>query len=112
MMREDEIHAAAMNVKALTQVLHAHRRAFDMPAGPSGAQLRFPEVLPVFRGLPQDKVPGIVFIVLIGFHTRSRLNAGKVLLAQLAVLGKAGDREVNRAIAPIGVAFRFQTPDQ
>ena len=35
MVRKHQIHAAAMDVKRLAQILRAHHRAFDVPAGPA-----------------------------------------------------------------------------
>ena len=36
-MREHQIHASAVDVEGFTEILHAHRRAFDMPTRPAGA---------------------------------------------------------------------------
>src|SRR6266545_1654649 len=33
MMREYEIYSAGMNIESFAQILHRHRRAFDVPAG-------------------------------------------------------------------------------
>ena len=41
-VRENEIAAAAVDGEALAQVLHAHCRAFDMPAGAALAPARWP----------------------------------------------------------------------
>src|SRR5882757_4820006 len=65
MMRELKIHSSAVNIKLLAQVLGAHRRTFDMPAGKAFA----PGTLPahdVFgrSKFPQGKVLAIAFFVL------------------------------------------------
>src|SRR2546421_12568685 len=41
-VRKDVVHAAGMDVEALAQVLHAHRRALDVPAGPARAKWSLP----------------------------------------------------------------------
>ena len=119
-MREDEVHAAAMDVKSLAEIFHAHGRAFDMPAWPARAQFRLPEILPFLgrlppgwpRGFPQDEIAGFVLLVPIRIHTGSRLYPAEILLAQLSVLRKARNAEINRAVPAIGIAFLLEPPDQ
>ena len=52
MVREDQVAAAAVEVKGLAKVLQRHRRTFNMPAGASFAPRAFPERLARLRGLP------------------------------------------------------------
>ncbi len=49
---EDVVHAAGVDVEALAEVLHAHRRALDVPAGPAGAPGRVPAGLARLGPLP------------------------------------------------------------
>src|SRR5687768_18327218 len=42
MMREQKIHAAAMNIKLSTQIFGRHGRAFNMPAGKTNTPGAFP----------------------------------------------------------------------
>src|SRR6185437_710298 len=65
MMRELEIHAAAVDVELLAEVFRAHSRAFYMPA----REAFTPRALPahnVFRrgGFPQREVLAVVFLFL------------------------------------------------
>ena len=41
-MRENEIDAAGVNVECLAEILHRHRRAFDMPARTAATDGRIP----------------------------------------------------------------------
>ena len=42
MVREDQVLAAAMDIKGFAQILLAHGRAFDMPARTAAPPRRFP----------------------------------------------------------------------
>ena len=75
MMGKDQVGAAAVDVEGLAQVLHAHRRAFDVPAGPAGADFGLPEVLPFLRRLPEREVARVLFVVLVRIDAGARLNA-------------------------------------
>ena len=48
MVGKDQVEAAAVNIEMAAQILHAHRRAFDVPAGRPGP-----------HGLGHDGSPGL-----------------------------------------------------
>src|ERR1700761_1620708 len=49
---KDQVFAARVDVEALSEVLHAHDRALDVPAGTSRTDHRLPLGLAGFRSLP------------------------------------------------------------
>src|SRR5271168_3589648 len=55
-MREDEVDAAAVDIEGFAQMLPAHRRAFEMPAGPATAPRAVPAGLVGSRGFPEHEV--------------------------------------------------------
>src|SRR4029453_4171135 len=59
MVREYQISTAPVYSEALSKVLHAHRRAFDMPARATLTPRRWPGWLAVLLRLPQHEVEGI-----------------------------------------------------
>ena len=84
-----------------------------MPARPSRPDLRLPHGFARLRCFPQREVARIVFVVLVDIDPRSVAHAGKILLRQLAVLGKLGDAEVIRTIVgAIGVTLVHQPGDE
>jgi len=111
-VREGEIDSAGVNIERVAEVLHRHGRAFNVPAGPAGADARLPEVLARLRRFPERKIPRVFFIVLIDVHARASLNAGQIDLRELPVIGEFGDAVIDRAIACVGEAFLLQALDQ
>src|SRR5262245_61794262 len=91
-MRKDEIEPTAVDVEMFPQVLHAHGRAFDMPAGPTRTPGALPQGLAGLRALPERKVSG-VSLQRRGLDARSREQLLGVAMAQLAVLGSASHVE-------------------
>src|SRR5207237_9684672 len=75
-MRELQVHAAAVDVELLAKQRAAHRRALDMPAGPALAPRRGPLRLVGLGALPQDEVQWI-FLVRIHLHA---LTAATLIL--------------------------------
>src|SRR5439155_22901159 len=69
-MGKDIVDAAGVDVEALTQVLHAHRRALDVPAGAPRPQRRFPRLLAWLACLPEDEITGIVFAIVVDVDPR------------------------------------------
>jgi hypothetical protein len=55
-MREDQVVAAAVDVDLFAQELHAHGRAFDVPARPALAPGALPARLARLRSLPEGEV--------------------------------------------------------
>jgi hypothetical protein len=41
-MGEDEVDATSMDVERFAEILHGHRRAFEMPTGTSASEGRIP----------------------------------------------------------------------
>jgi hypothetical protein len=104
MVRKDEVHAARVQVERIAQVLDGHHGALDVPAGAAGADLGVPEGLALLGGLPQGEIARVVFFVLVGIHARAADDAAEIGVGQLAVLREAGDTEVDRPVAGIGMA--------
>ena len=72
-VREDEVHAAAVDVKRLAEVLHAHGRALDVPAGTAHAPRALPRRLAGLLRLPEGKVHGMALYVP-HLHARTALQ--------------------------------------
>ena len=66
---EDEVHAAAVDVDALAQELHAHGRALDVPAGAARSPGALPGGLAGLGGLPEHEVGDGIPLVLVGVDT-------------------------------------------
>ena len=97
-VREGQVLAARVQVEALAKVLHRHGRTLDVPTGPARAERRVPEMLIRLGRLPKREVAGRILVILVEIDARPVGDAGKVLLRELAVFGKAGDAEVPGAI--------------
>src|SRR3954453_13269814 len=104
MMREHKVLAATVQIECLTEELHRHRRALDVPAWPSTPQRRLPTLLARLARLPQREVPRRVLLVFININPRTVLDALEVLARQLAILREARDAEVP---APIISLVRY-----
>ena len=64
MMRENQIAAAAMEIKSLSQIMDRHGGAFNVPAGTSLSPGTFPERFTRFGPLPESKIAGIAFSLI------------------------------------------------
>src|SRR5512146_1548398 len=102
MMRKDEIEPAAMNVEALAEMGLAHRRAFDMPAGPAAAPGAIPSRQSGGRRLPQDEIRRIALIVR-DLDPRAGDHLVAVAARELAVLRIARHCKEHVPIRHIGV---------
>src|SRR5947209_4367782 len=100
-MREDEIDAARVDVERLAEILHRHRGALDVPAGPSRAYTRVPSRL-AFRvsRFPQSEIARVLLLILVRIDAlaRARDVAREVDLRELAVCGKRRDAVIDRAV--------------
>ena len=107
-MWEDEVHASAVDVEVLTQVLAAHSRAFAVPSGESIAPRRRP-AHDVFGlcGFPQSEVRLVLLLadsgqvaarVLDVLEVSARKDAPAMVLVILL------DVEVDAAVALVGIA--------
>ena len=111
-VREDEVHAAAVDVERLAEVLHAHGRAFDVPPGAAHAPRTLPRRLAALLRLPEGKVHGMALYVP-HLHARAALEIVEVLAGELAVAGAVGLRvEVDVAVYLIGKALILELFDQ
>src|SRR3989338_5258821 len=61
MMGKHQIDPASVEVKGVTEILRAHRRAFDVPAGPPLAPRALPRGLAWFGRLPQGEIQRVLF---------------------------------------------------
>src|SRR5437868_3142002 len=93
-VRKDVVDAAGMDVEALAQVLHAHRRALDVPAGPARAERSLPRLLFRLARLPEDEVARIVLAVVIDVDARPGLEALDVEMRKRAIAREGRDPEV------------------
>ena len=87
MMRENEVTAAAMEVKLLTEVFQRHRRTLDMPAWTAFAPGAVPARFTRLGCLPKGKVHRM-FLALIHINAGTSLHILKLAAAQLAISGK------------------------
>ena len=77
-MRKGQIHAAAVNVQRVAQILQRHGGALDVPAGTPRSDRRLPEMLAGLGRFPQREVARIVLVVAIHVHARAGLHPGHV----------------------------------
>src|SRR6266705_1013560 len=106
MMREDEIDAAGVNVKRFAEIFHGHRRALDVPARTTAANLSVPRrLIGTARLFPECEVARVLLLVAISVNpfTATHDVAGKVNLRKLAVFRKRADAIVDRAVRTVGV---------
>ena len=100
-----------MDVDRLSQVLHRHHRALDVPARPARPQRAFPERFAVFPGFPQDEIADAFLVVLVDVDARAGPLAPDVHPGKFPVTGKAGDAVVGGAFIRISESFLFQLLD-
>ena len=105
---KDQVHAAAMDIDALTQELHAHGRAFDVPARSPGAPGGIPGGFAGLEGLPQHEITEGFALVFIGIHGSAHLHALPIQMGQAPILGQARDAEVDAALPGVGQALGLQ----
>ena len=112
MMRKDVVYPSAMDVEGLTEVLHAHRGAFEVPAGaarpPGGVPVRLTGLGP----FPEHEVPRILLAVLVVRHPFSLAHLVQIEAGEPSVVLVPGNAEEDRALAFVGVALLDQLLDQ
>ena len=111
-VREDQVHAAAVQIEVRAEQFEPHRRALQVPAGAAGAEGGFPLRFPGLRGLPEHEVVGVFLVVLVGIHPRARLPVGSGRSREPAVAGKTGDPEIDRTRGFVGGALLQQRFDE
>ena len=111
MMREDQITAAAVEVKRLTEILYGHRRALDVPARTSLPPWAVPRRLARLCRLPQSKVHRMM-LRLVDLDARTCLHVVKTASAEASVRSKCLDAVVDVArLRNIGIAALDQRLD-
>ena len=106
MVDGDVIDSTGMDVDLLSQILHAHGGALDVPAGIAPSPGRVPHqglVLELALGEPQHKVLGIP-LVLVNVDAGTGLQVIQIQAGQLSVVGEGGHVIVEVAAGQIGVA--------
>ena len=103
-MGEDEVDAAAMNVEYFAQMLPAHGRALDVPAGAATAPRAVPAGRCLVRRLPQHEIH---VTALVGCHIDTRTGEHFIQRAarQLPIVLHRRHIEQHMAIRRIGVAI-------
>ena len=104
MMRENQIAAAAMEIKGFAQILHAHGRAFDMPAGTTGTPRALPCRLARFSGFPQRKIHRITLAV-INVYTRAGHHILNITAGKLTIVFKLFYTVENVTVNNIAIAI-------
>src|SRR2546428_3898543 len=97
MMRENVVHAAAVDVNLIAQQRGGHGAALYVPAGATATPRTFPADLTIFFILcfPKGKVADVFFIVLVMFHAPTRLQLREVEMGKLSVIGKLVDTKID-----------------
>src|SRR5699024_2238902 len=104
---EEQILAAAVYVYRLAQVLHAHRRALNMPTRSAHAPGTLPSRLAGLLRLPQRKVHWMALAV-VDVYARASLKVLQILARQLAIVGIRLRIEVHIAIYLVCKALLFE----
>src|SRR5712692_2002765 len=105
MMRELQIHAAAVNIEMMAQASRGHRRTFDMPAGTTLAPGRVPTRLAGLGRFPQYEIERIA-LGQIGLDPRPDLQTIERFPRQRAVVRELAHPVINiSVVAGIGVTF-------
>src|SRR2546423_5286883 len=110
-VREDQIGAAAVDVKALAQVAYGHHRALDVPARPPGTPWAWPRGLAWLGSLPQREIARIA-LALVHLDARTSEQFVEILAREPAVRREAADLEVDVAVDDVGDRLRHETLDQ
>ena len=110
MMGEDQVTAAAMEIKGIAKILIAHGRAFDMPAGAARSPGAVPRRFTWFGAFPESKIHGIVFAV-IDFNTGTGHHVVEAAAAQFAIAGKFFYTVIHVVVDDISVSLINQRLD-
>ncbi len=107
MVREHQVHAAAVDVEGAPEMFLAHGRTLEMPARPATAPGAFPARLGVRRGLPEHEIRRIA---LVGRDLDPCAGDHLVAVAtrELAVVVHGGDMEQDMTFGGVGVLARDQ----
>ena len=111
MVREDQIAAAAVEIKGRAQIFHAHGRAFNMPAGPPFTPGGIPGRFTGFGRFPQGKVHGILFPV-VHIHPGPCQHIIQVTAGKAAVTREFFHTVIHIAVHHIGESVVNQCLDR
>ena len=113
-VRKDVVDAAAVDVEALAEQRHAHRRALDVPARVAAPDARVPADLVGSDRLPEREVADVLLGVVVGVDPAAGAGheALRARAAELPVRGERGDVEVVAAVGLVGGAGLLETLDQ
>ena len=110
---EDQVDRPGVDVERRAEVLHAHRRALDVPARPALADRRRVGRLAGLGALPQGEVADVVLGVLVGLDPLPDPELVGIEPGQPAVRRPRRDPEEDRAVVgPVGVSAVEQAADQ
>ena len=109
-VREDEVETATVNVEVFAEDRPRHRRALDVPAGPARPPGALPEGLPRLGLLPEGKVGSRS--LPFGGRASLPLHGVDRAVGELAVIGVAGDVEIDVAVGGVGTVLRDQPLDE
>ena len=111
-VREHQIDPARMDVDGrLSEESKRHRRTFDVPAGTAGRDAgvgKLPRRFAFARSFPEHEIARVLFRVIVAVDARPRFHALVVEPGELSVPGHGRDLEVDRSVAPIGVAVALE----
>src|ERR1700737_621497 len=106
-VRKDEVDSTAVDVERVAEVVLAHRRALDVPAGPAATERRLPRgaqlLVAGLRLLPKGEVADVLLLVFVGRDARAGFQAGSVQVRKRPVFRKARDAEVHVAVRYVSV---------
>ncbi len=112
-VRKNEIHAPAVDVERVAEMLASHRRALQMPARAAESPWRLPGgagalILGLGR-LPEGKVSYVFLVIVVRRDAGARLDLPRVQPRELAVAREPSDGEIHRAVVrPVGQPAPFQ----
>ena len=114
MVGEDVVDPAAVDVQALAEQGHAHRRALDVPAGAAPSQAGVPADVVRPHRLPEGEVASVLLGVVVGIHPAAPPGhqPGGGDAREAPVAGEPGDPEVDPPVTAVGDPLCLQALDQ
>src|SRR5260370_24242990 len=100
-MRKCQVDSTGVNIQGLSEILHGHCGALNVPARSAGSDRSLPEVLSRFRGFPQREIPRALLFVAVVVDAYSSLYASQIHLLDLSISWEFRDALINRTFARI-----------
>jgi len=96
-MRENVVHAAAVNVDLIAEQRGGHRAALDVPPGTAAAPWTLPADIAILfiPCFPECEVANVFLVIFVVFHAAGRLQLGEIEMGELPVIRKFVDAEIN-----------------